>query len=145
MRNSHEKTMKPKTINVIKGLLIFRLSLSAIFVILFFFIKDIDPSQRSFLSGLRNGIAASLHSEESDSNVLLGYLIGQLIIPVVLALLQIKFVNARKFIPMLVTVILDLLFGLSQGFSLFPIIILIIILTQPTKGYLKNADTTEAQ
>ena len=133
-------TMKPKPINLIKGLLIFRLTLTALIVIIFFFIKDLDNSQRTFWSGLQNGIIASLHSDDSDPTILFGYLVGQALFPVILALLQIKFINDRRYIPMLITVILDLLFGLSQGFTLFPIIILIVILTQPTKNYLKNGD-----
>ena len=133
-------TMKPKPINLIKGLLILRLTLTALIVIIFFFIKDLDNSQRTFWSGLQNGIIASLHSDDSDPNILFGYLVGQALFPVILALLQIKFINDRRYIPMLITVILDLLFGLSQGFTLFPIIILIVILTQPTKNYLKNGD-----
>ena len=136
--------MKPTSIKIIKGLLIFRLILTGIIVVVFFFIKDLDSSQRTFWTGLKNGIIASLHLDSENTNTIFGYLIGSILIPVILGLLQIKFVNERKYKAMLITVIFDLIFGLSQGFSLFPIIILILILTQPTKNYLKNKEETQS-
>lgn len=130
--------MKPKSINIIKSLLLFRLSITTLIIIIFYFIKDLESNQKTFWSGFKNGIISSMDIVNSNPNILFSYLLGELTIPIILIILQINFINKRLFTPILITVILDLLLCLSKGFILFPIITFIFIHTQPAKNYLKK-------
>src|SRR4051812_32267063 len=75
---------KPQNISIITIILAFKAFVLATIIIVFFFVKDIDPKENSFFSGVRRAFQERLGLSSDDPNYSLGYLIGQLLIPIIL-------------------------------------------------------------
>jgi hypothetical protein len=128
----------PKSIKILKALLIIRLSLIALLIVAFIVVQDTDPSQHSFASGLKQGIAARFEIGSLGSAEQIGYIFGRLSFAIFFTMAILAYIKTRQFKIVLTIVIIDLVFGFGNGFPIFQIIILIIVLGQSAKNYLKN-------
>jgi hypothetical protein len=89
------------------------------------------------MAGIREGLIEKFNLNSNNLEYEFGRLIGKLFIPILLGILTLVFVVNRKFWSTIIAVSLDLIMGLSQGVPLLTVVILIIILTNPTRNYLK--------
>jgi hypothetical protein len=135
---------QPTSVKILRALLVFRLVFSAGLVILFAIVRKTNSDESTVFSGIRDGILSSLNKKGSDPDEAFGYLIGIMIIPVILIVLTLVFTKERRFGAVLWTTIADLIFGLWRGFPVLSIATLILVLTDPTKSFLKNKGQSTA-
>jgi hypothetical protein len=131
---------KPGNILIINVILAMKAFVFAATIIVFIFIKDVNPNERSFLSGMRRAIYEKFNLKSEDAHYFLGYLIGQLLIPIILTGLIFVFLKERKFWPMIIVVILDILYGLPVGIPVLSILILILVCSLPARNYFKGIE-----
>tara|TARA_Y100000815_G_C13032389_1_gene383628 strand:+ start:192 stop:611 length:420 start_codon:yes stop_codon:yes gene_type:complete len=131
---------KPLVVKIIIGIILLKLTIILLTIGLFYLTKDLDPTTITAMTGIRDGIIEKFNLNSTGLEYEFGRLIGKLLIPAILAILTLTFVVNRKFWFALIVVSLDFMFGLSQGFPLLTIVILIMILTNPTRNYLKNTN-----
>jgi hypothetical protein len=102
----------------------------------------VDETERSVAAGMRQAIIDRFEVGYGYSPYEFGRLLGNLAIPVVFALVLIMLVRKRKFIWVIVFASIDLLIGFaSGGFPITSLIGFILILTNPTRNYLKRKNT----
>ncbi|MEZ4688481.1 MAG: hypothetical protein R3B47_21190 [Bacteroidia bacterium] len=130
--------IKPITVKVITGLLVFKLIVIFLTIAFFYFTKDIDPNSRSALAGIRDGIIELNDLDKTNFGYALGRLIGKQVIPFLLMILALVFVHERRFWPILIVLFLNLLIEASQGIPLLTIIMIILLWTRSAKSYLHH-------
>ncbi len=73
----------------------------------------------------------------NEFNYSLGLLTGTLIFPFALSALGLMFIRKRKYTPLIIVVVLDLLIALSRGIPFISVILLVLILMKPSRDYLR--------
>ena len=131
---------KPWTIKVIIGLFITRLIFIFFFIITFGIVKDIDSATRTSGAGVKEAMVRRFNLDMSDSGYAFGTLIGTNLIPALVAILGIIFILNRKYIPTLITLIIDLLIGLGMMNPFMAIINIVLFLLKRSKKYMKGID-----
>lgn len=130
----------PGKVKVIYGILIFKLLLMLAVIVVFYLVKDIPSGEQSAGGGIRDGMVNSLGEDSRNTDYVFGYLCGTMLIPILATILSMVFVRKRMFIPLVVTVALDLVISFSSvGFPILQIITLALIFSEPAKSYLKKA------
>lgn len=129
---------KPTEIKVVTALLGSKLTVMLWAIVMYYLVRNIPETERSILSGIRNGIVNSFDLRSGNTEYELGVLMGTLAIPVFLVVLILVFVANRKFYPAIITAFLELLVGFSQGFPLLSILIFITLLSTSSRSYLKH-------
>lgn len=137
---SVDKKTMPTSIKAIKILLFFKLSIIVLTVASFWFLKDIDSSTRSVLSGIKDGIIDhfDLAVDNKNTEYQFGRLLGNLLIPFLLIILLIFSIKEKRFIASIIFISIDIVFGLAKGLPILSIILLILILTTSSRIYLKQ-------
>lgn len=128
---------KPLSVKIVIGLTLVKLIIILLTISLFYVTKDLDPTEGTTMAGIREGLIEKFNLNSNNLEYEFGRLIGKLFIPILLGILTLVFVVNRKFWSTIIAVSLDLIMGLSQGVPLLTVVILIIILTNPTRNYLK--------
>jgi len=131
---------KPWTIKVIIGFFIAKLFFIALIIITFGIVKDIDSATRTFGAGIKDAMVRRYHLDMTESSYAFGKLMGLNLIPLLVAVLGIIFILNRKYIPTLVTLIIDLLIGLGMMNPFVAIINIILFLQKKSKYYMKGID-----
>lgn len=132
---------KPWTIKVIFSLLIFRLTMIALIIVTFGFVKDIDPDSRTAGAAIRNGIVNRFGLDMSDASMALGTLIGANLIPILVTLFIIHFISNRKNTPSIVVLIIDIIIGLGMMNPFIAIINMILFYQKKSQEYMKGSVT----
>jgi len=132
------KSKKPTIVKVANGLILMKLITLVLSIALFYFVKDVDSSQQDITSGLKEGLIEAFNISSNDMDYAFGLLIGKLAIPILLLSLALTFFYNRKFGLVVAVMVLVFIVELTKGIPLLSLIILILLLTNPTRGYLKN-------
>jgi hypothetical protein len=132
-------TKKPVSFRILQTLLLLRLIFSVALIVVFAFVMNTSDNNR-LAAGIRDGIISALKLEASDTAFALGYLIGAMLFPMAFVVMNLVFLNKRNYKAVVGLSIADLLFAIAGGFPLFSLIGLILVLTNPTKAYLKGKD-----
>ena len=135
---------RPLATNIVRVLLFLRLGFMLLVVVFFTLTRNVNPEEQPVLAGIRSGIVNSFSLESNDFPYNFGRLIGYQLIPALFCILLLNIIEKRKFGPAVLVASLDLLIGFSLGIPVLQIAVLILILTNPTKNYLKKitVDTT---
>jgi len=131
--------MTPAPVKWIKGLIILRIVLAILILILVGITLLVRPSS-GYLFGISERIFGRLGIENPYDNAshTLGYVIGILVIPFIVNLLELLFVNKKKRIGFWIVLGFDFVFSLSNGSFFLPLILLILSLLPSTRGYFNN-------
>jgi hypothetical protein len=100
--------------------------------------KDVTVGEESIRAGMRAALNNRLGLNYGFSSYEFGYLMGSVMFPMLFVALVFLFVLKRKFVWVVVFAVLELIVGLAFSFPFLSIIILVVILTNPTRDYLKR-------
>jgi len=135
---------KPLSVRILLGLILLKIIIAPTILAAYLMTGDVDGSETSFAGGFRTAINDRFGIGYGISGYHTGYLVGKLTIPLFIALLLLTVVSRRNFVWTVVAVSLDLLVSMTSGLPIVPIAMLILVLTNPTKNYLKRKDTPGA-
>ncbi|MEO1054198.1 MAG: hypothetical protein AAFX87_26400 [Bacteroidota bacterium] len=131
---------KPSSVKWIYGILIFQIALVVLVIAIAAYALE-SNSGNPFLQGFKEALFDDADTTGSNNAFLIGLLIGNFIFPIIAIILQLVFLHYRKYTGLLVVVILHLIYGLLQfSLPLFQIVMLILVVNEKTKSYLKGED-----
>jgi len=134
---------KTNTVQWINGILFFRLICTFVVLTSVTLIVYLHP-QTGFLKGVSDAILSKIQLAELYTNPSSGiaHLLGYMMLPTILMILELLFLNRQKRIPFWIIMVLDLLFGLAKPkILLFPLIIFILSLMRPTRLFLTRSNS----
>lgn len=131
-------TKKPLTIKVIIGLLITKLFFIVLIILTFAVVKDIDSSTRSAAAGIKDALVKKYQLDMTDTAYAFGTLMGTFMISAITAILGLLFILKRKYIPAMVTLIVDVLIGIGTMNPIIPIVNLILFFQKKSKVYMQG-------
>jgi len=130
---------KPLSVRILLGLIFFKIIIVPTIIAAYLMTGDVDASDISFSGGLRQAINDRFGVSFGVSGYDVGYIMGKLGIPLAISFLLLTVVSRRNFVWTVVAVSLDLLVSMASGLPL-PIVMLVMVLTNPTRDYLKGKD-----
>ena len=130
--------VKPTGVKVLKWLLIVKLFLLVAIIFAFVAVMKEDVTNDTFASNLKRFIIKLMDSHRQEPDQQFWNLIGFLGLPLFLTGALIAFIDTRQFWIVLILSIIDLPFSFVIYMGLFSIATLIIILTNPTRNYLRR-------
>jgi len=131
---------KPFSVRILLGLIFLKILVAPIILALYLMTGDVDASDMSFLAGIRQAINNNFGVGYGISGGNTGYLIGKMLIPLLVVFALLFTVSRRKFKWAVVAVCFDLLVSMAGGMPVMSIVILVLVLTNPTKRYLQRKD-----
>lgn len=129
---------KPIGVKVLKWLLIVKLFFLVAIIFAFAAVMKEDVTNDTFASNLKRFIIKLMHSHRQEPDQQFWNLIGYLGFPLFLTGALIAFIDTRQFWIVLILSIIDLPFSFVVYMGLFTIATLVIILTNPTRNYLRH-------
>jgi hypothetical protein len=133
---------KPLSVKVLNILLWLKIAALPLILLMYFATSDVaDATERSVAAGMRQALIERFNVSYGYSAYEFGYLVGNLGIKIIPAILLLIFVAKRKFTWVIIFLCLDFLFALSSGFPLLSIVVVVLVVTNPTRNYLKRKNS----
>ena len=129
---------KPPSVRLLLGLTLFKIIVAPAILAAYLMTGDVEESDRSFANGLRTVINNRFDVGYGISAYGVGFIMGEMAIPLLILFLLLAMVIRRNFVWAIVAVSLDLLVSFRAGPPVLSIVMFLLVLTNPTKNYLKR-------